>query len=196
MPTQVVPAPNSKADGLPEVQESVLGETEEWRAVDGWPYEVSNMGRVRRSQRGPRTSVGRVLRFNPDRKGYLRVRLCRNGKPRVHKVYHLVLNAFCEERPVGLQANHKDGDKTNNRPENLEWVTGLQNVHHAMKMGLSKPPPPGEQHQRAKLTTAIVQEIRSLGWQPVQERRAIAKRFGVVTHTIEDILRRRSWRHV
>jgi hypothetical protein len=68
--------------------------------------------------------------FNTD--GYLRVKM--NNK-NVH-IHHLVAEIFHGERPDKMVINHKDGVKTNNHPENLEYVSIAENIHHAIKHGL------------------------------------------------------------
>ena len=86
---------------------------------------VSSCGRIM-------TSKGNIT-YGSDRGGYLCVHLTKNNKG-VHLLVHrAVLEAF-----VGLsnlQVNHKDGDKKNNRLENLEYVTNQENIRHAVKIG-------------------------------------------------------------
>jgi hypothetical protein len=48
----------------------------------------------------------------------------------------LVAENFIGKRPKGYEINHKDGKKSNNRLNNLEWVTPKENYHHAVKLGL------------------------------------------------------------
>lgn len=100
---------------------------EQWRPVKGHEsYEVSNQGRVRNAVRG------NVRRLTPNEKGYLRVQL--NGKwLRVHRLVAIAFVPNPENKP---QVNHIDGDKTNNRADNLEWVTNLENAAHAIIHGL------------------------------------------------------------
>jgi hypothetical protein len=111
---------------------------EEWRAVPGYhPYEASSLGRIRK--RYPDGSM-HVLRARGSGR-YLKVCLClASGKTwlRVHQVIAL---AFVPGYADGLQVNHIDGDRRNNRPENLEWLTGSENMAHAHANGLIPPPP-------------------------------------------------------
>lgn len=102
-----------------------------WRPVAGWEqYEVSCQGRVYShwQKRSMHPSLAGA--------GYLSVRLCdgpRRLRPYVHE---LVAEAFLGERPEGHEPNHRDGNKTNNRVSNLEWLTHSQNLKHAWASGL------------------------------------------------------------
>ena len=186
MPTQVVPAPNSKADGLPQVQESVLEQTEEWRTVVGFPnYKVSNCGRVwgKKSERILNTAL---------LKGYVRVGLRRDGRQFQCQVHHLVLGAFVEPRPPTRECNHIDGNKLNNRVANLEWVTRSENMKHAFRLGLNSVR--GERSPRHKLSAAQVLEIRRMASLGDITQRQIGLLFNVTN--ISDIVRRKVWKYV
>ena len=101
--------------------------TEIWKSVCGYDgvYEVSNLGNVRNvNWRG----LGyRNLALVRDKDGYLVVTLCRNGLQRVTRVHRMVANAFIDNPYNKPQVNHKDEDKTNNRIDNLEWVSSHEN---------------------------------------------------------------------
>jgi hypothetical protein len=168
-------------DGTPETWLPVVG-------YEGW-YEVSDHGRVRRVAGA---TAGRLLAgfsFN----GYVRVPLTRHGQMEHYFVHQLVLAAFVGPCPDGLVCNHKDGDKANNRPANLEWVTHQENKDHAVRTGLWQPFH-GQDHPRAKLTGAQVAEIRRLtGSEPTE---VTAARFGVSKGTILSIRRHTTWRNL
>lgn len=68
--------------------------------------------------------------FSPD--GYHKVKMNNKGV----MIHHLVAHVVLGPRPEGLVINHKDGIKTNNRPENLEYVTQAENIQHAIDHGL------------------------------------------------------------
>lgn len=97
----------------------------EWRDVPnyGGMYQVSITGVVRNSV------TGRVLRPGRCTNGYLRVALGR-GSPN-NLIHRLVALAFCEGYVEGLDVNHKNGVRDDNRAENLEWVTRADNVRHS-----------------------------------------------------------------
>lgn len=107
---------------------------EEWKQVDGTGgcIEVSNAGRVRSHRRGKY----RILKTQTDKKGYQRIKFTVDRVDRSCKVHRLVAMAFIDN-PYGYpQVNHIDGDKSNNKVSNLEWVTNSENARHAIANGL------------------------------------------------------------
>lgn len=102
---------------------------EVWKEIEGSDgYMVSNLGAVR--------SPLKILR-NIISKGYLVVSIYYNGKRFTKKVHRLVAEAFIsnpENLPV---VNHKDFNKTNNTPSNLEWCTVEYNTRHANEARVS-----------------------------------------------------------
>lgn len=75
---------------------------------------------------------GKELAQYTDKGGYLRAVLA--GTHRL--VHRIVAEAVLGPCPEGLVVNHKDGNKLNNMPDNLEYVTQAENVRHAVEMGL------------------------------------------------------------
>lgn len=74
-----------------------------------------------------------------DGKGYLFVSLSKDGKRYLKKVHRLVAQAFIPNPFRKPQINHKNGDKTNNGIDNLEWVTNAENMLHAYRVLGRKP---------------------------------------------------------
>ena len=130
---------------------------EKWKDIEHFVglYQISNYGRIRRcagrfdiinrwgtiSTITIRERVLKVRIVGPLRKegiGYFMVSLCRDGKPRYFYIHRLVAKAFVLNRKSKPEVNHKDGNKQNNCATNLEWVTRLEQVHHAIKSGFCR----------------------------------------------------------
>lgn len=159
--------------------------TECWKTISSYPlYEVSSEGRVRRSSVGPHS--GRLLKQKVTEKGYLSVAVYDGANhKRHHRAHRLVYEAFVGPVPDGREINHKDGNKTNNRPDNLEVVTHQQNMDHAKSIGL---------WSVTKLNADAVREIRTLvGRQSISN---LSRRFGVSRSTIRRAASGFNWRHV
>lgn len=109
---------------------------EEWRPVVGYEalYSVSSYGRIRRDAPGPRTYPGKILKVQHNGRGYLHVQLSKNNRQRHIPVHRLVAAAFLGPAN-GLQVNHMDLNKSNNRLDNLEYVTHSENMQHAFDHG-------------------------------------------------------------
>ena len=100
-------------------------QVEQWRAIEDFPeYEVSSWGRVRSNKFGGE----RILRpstSNPG--GYRRVTLSKNDTQKTFKISRLLAESFIPN-PEGLpDLDHIDRNVTNDRLENLRWVTSTQN---------------------------------------------------------------------
>ena len=107
-----------------------------WKTISERPdYQVSNEGEVRSLK------YGKIRILKPGKRaGYLFVNLSQNSEVDVRSVHQLVLEAFVGPCPAGKQAHHIDGDKSNNRLDNLKWVTPSENHECAYQDGLQVPP--------------------------------------------------------
>ena len=113
--------------------------TDDWKAVSGYEglYVVNSCGVVKSLGRSLTRKDGRsynreerVLTQHTDTKGYMKVHLCKDGKPKNAFVHRLVAQAFIPNPDNLPQVNHINEDKSDNRVENLEWVTCRENVNH------------------------------------------------------------------
>ncbi len=118
---------------------------EEWRAIPGWEgsYEASNTGLVRSLDRiivrknGQEVfQKGKVLALcTAGPREYLAVYLNRGGKNHICYIHRAVLSAFEGEAPEGMECRHLNGDKYDNRLENLAWGTPSQNIYDQIDHG-------------------------------------------------------------
>ena len=175
---------------------------EQWKKIDGYEYYfVSNLGNVKSESRfitkkdGTKQPVkGIIMRQKPSKHGYYRVGLVNdNGYQRLHLVHRLVLITFHGLHESKNQVNHINGDKSDNRLENLEWVSCSENQKHAHSIGLKCQK--GENHAQARLTSKDVIEIRNLIDQGIKQR-IIAEKYGVKRSYISEIKIRRRWNHI
>src|SRR5699024_7234595 len=114
-----------------------------WKPVVGYEgiYEVSSLGRVKSCERTIIRSNGREINF-PDKimkpsinhKGYLIIKLRKNVKRTDRFEQRIVSKAFIDNTLNKEQINHKNGNKKDNRAQNLEWVTNQENMAHAYKV--------------------------------------------------------------
>ena len=173
--------------------------TEEvWKPVVGYEmwYEVSNQGRVRRSVTITNTWAGRILHPRIHPVGYVAVFLCVANMTRTMTVHKLVVEAFIGPILEGMQVNHKNGKKGDNRLENLEIVTPAENIHHALVVLGAVFSHSGEDHWCHKLTESDVREIRRICAAGGVSTSQIGKQYGVKQNTIEQIISRKRWAHV
>lgn len=174
-----------------------------WKPVAGYEgiYEVSSLGRVRSLDRevanrwGTTRSVpGTIRTIAVKREGYCFVNLFRKQRAKPMYVHRLVAIAFLPNPDRLPQVNHIDGDKANNRADNLEWCNASHNCQHAVDSGLYETWR-GEQTTMAKLTEADVVEIRRRHANGAKQKH-LAREYGVRPGTIHKIVHRQRWQHV
>lgn len=111
---------------------------EVWKDIYGYEglYKISNYGRVKSfiANNGNRTIIKTPGRTKT---GYLFTPLYSNSKFEQFYIHRLVASHFIENIEGKREVNHKDGDKSNNHIDNLEWVTSSENKKHAWRTGLS-----------------------------------------------------------
>lgn len=108
-------------------------EQENWKEIKGFGgnYSVSSEGRVRSNGllKGKNSKV-RILKTEMSKKGYLRVGLTKDGKQKKYLVHRLVAMAFLDNPNNLPEVNHRNEIKTDNRVENLEWMSRRDNMNY------------------------------------------------------------------
>lgn len=177
---------------------------EEWKSVIGYSlYEISNYGKIRNIKSGKELSQS--LRNN-----YKRVGLVSNSGQKSLDVHRLVAEHFLPEPSNELViaasftvynkviVNHLDGDKNNNRSDNLEWTTNSGNMKHSYTSGLREPVH-GSTHHKSKLSESDILSIRN-EFELENGRRGVyaelARKYNVSNATIRDIISRKIWKHL
>jgi len=93
-------------------------------------YIVSKDGRVYN------IITNKKLKPTPDTRGYLQVKIYKNGKGLTKKIHRIVAEAYLPNPENKPQINHIDGIKINNQLSNLEWISCTDNMIHSWKIGL------------------------------------------------------------
>lgn len=169
---------------------------ETWKPIRGFEgiYSVSDRARVCLEIKRQNKQAGSTLSKIRDRDGYFFVRLSKDGiKSMTYRVARLVADAFIKPIPPGMQVNHKNGRRDDDRPENLEIVTCAENIQHSIAvLGHTRQ---GEQNPAAKMTAQLVVQLR--------EERArgnsvavLADKFGLTYEQVRNITTGKAWRTV
>lgn len=134
--------------------------------------------------------LDKELKQSKDSSGYFQVSL--KGKQAL--VHRLVAESFISNFENKPEVNHKDGIKTNNNVDNLEWVTHSENIQHAYDIGLMNNQ--GENHPSSKLDNIQVGIIKKLLKLEILKQKYISAFFDVSRSTITDIKKNRTWSHI
>lgn len=170
--------------------------TEEWRPIP-YPagYEVSDLGRVRRTTYRKGYEAGRVLRPHVGVTGYPSLRLscgARNAKAGF-SVHRIVCEVFHGPPPTSKhEVGHWNGHRSDNRASNLRWVTPIENHEDAVRHGTF---PVGEKHANAKCTetdVAVMREMRARG----VTLREIGALYGMTGASVGRIFNGVRWAHL
>ena len=105
---------------------------EVWRDIEGYEglYQISDIGRIKS------LITGKIRNLQMNKWGYPVIILTKDKKQKQMFVHRLVAKAFIPKIEGKNEVNHINGDKTDNRKENLEWCTKSENIRHAFRTGL------------------------------------------------------------
>lgn len=169
---------------------------EKWEPVREFPdhYEISNLGRLRRTLPYHGHGLGQIRKPQYDRNGYMVYMLSIRGAPRLRSAHRMVADAFLGPIPKGLHVNHIDGDKGNAHLSNLELVTIGENRAHSYRTLGIRPNKAVETNGNAKLDWPTVDAIRLEYASGGTSHSKLAAKFGVNRVTIMRLLLQRAWR--
>jgi hypothetical protein len=170
-------------------------EPEEWRSLTGYDsYEVSNRGRLRTLKRH-RNGEPCIIKTYLSWKGYVRFPVRTGGLNKCVAAQRAVLMAFARMPTPGEQADHIDGDRTNNHLSNLRWVTATENNRDRLRRHGGAPWRRGARNPMTTLNDVQVRVIRrceergcQVGW-----KQLLATSWGVSRQSVSDIARGKRW---
>lgn len=150
-------------------------------------YEVSTDGNIRKKKSGI------ISKLDEDRDGYLFARFQIKGVKFKFPIHRLVAIAYLPNPDNKAEVNHKDGNKKNNKLNNLEWTTRAENRAHAYATGLMDGIM-GENCTSSKLTKKEVKEIFKKYYSGKYTLSQLGAEYGVHKQTIYGILKGLSWK--
>lgn len=159
----------------------------EWKEiplVDG-KYECNELGQVRNNK------TKKIKSTYLDKQGYERIGVWLNGKDNSFRVHNLIMNAFYGDKPFPkAEINHIDGNKSNNKLNNLEWCTPTENMKHAVIHELR---PSGENNYNAKYKESDIINMYKL-YKNGSSLEDIALFFKEETKNIRRIVKGERWK--
>ena len=172
---------------------------ETWENIQNYDgmYQVSNLGRIKSLDRitfNNNMLIGRLMKNRKDKDGYLLITLSKNGKVKTFKIHRLVAEAFMSNLDNLPQINHKNGIKSDNYVENLEWCDNSYNQRHALETGL-RIMPRGESHYISYLKEIDIINIRQLKKEGISDNE-LALKYNVSSGHIWSIANRKCWKHI
>lgn len=161
-----------------------------WKTINGYTdYHISNYGNIKSFNQNKE----RILKPNDNGYGYLSVFLCLHNKRHKFYIHRLVAQTFIPNTNNKQEVNHKDGNKQNNRVDNLEWCTSSENHKHAFNLGLQSLY--GENHTQSKLTENNVLVIHGLCLSGMKQKE-IGIIYNISQSHVYNIVNGKRWNHL
>ncbi len=166
-------------------------------AIKGFPaYRLARDGVLWSclNRHGKQTGCWHRISLTPEKNGYIRVTLRQGteGPPRRELLHRLILETFVGPCPMGMEACHENGIRSDNRVENLRWDTRKANRGD---MRLHGTLPRGESHGMSRHTDEDIRSVRRLHSEG-RSHRKIAAITGIGRVTVGKIIRGQAWRHI
>lgn len=173
-------------------------------------YQISNTGKVKslfRLESFPSAIVKggnfirkrkeKILSPAPDKDGYLRVVLCKDGILKNFFVHRLVISAFKPNLSNFPEVNHIDGNKLNNCVDNLEWCSPSHNNYHRYRLNLVNiENQSGENHWKTTLKKEDVLKIREKWNSGRVSQLELVTEYKISQSTVSRIVNKQNWRHL
>lgn len=177
-----------------------------WKGIPGYEglYEASNFGAVRSKDRviyenngKARPLKGKVLIQSPNPKGYPGVGLSKNGKVDCYRTHRIIAELFVSNPFKNSEVNHLDENKTNNRADNLEWCTRLQNIHHGtgmLRKQISQTGAPNYKNRGEGCGTSKLKNHQVIAiYNDPRKYKEISKEYGVSPSSVCEIKNKKVW---
>lgn len=160
--------------------------TESWKDIPGYEglYKLSNFGRVK-------NKVNYIMKIGLDSQGYQIISLFKKGEKKLYRLSRLVWEAFCGDIPVNYQINHKNYIRYDNRLENLECITQLENIDYS-KERISE----ANKNGNPKIKACDVLEIRKKYKTNKFTQIELAEQYGIKRSALSNIVNYVSWKHI
>lgn len=173
-----------------------------WKTIIDFPdYKVSDSGQIKSYRRVK--NVGKILQCTTHGRKtgspHFRIELFSDNQYARKYVHQLVAEYFIGPCPVGQEVRHKNGNGLDNKVENLEYGTKLQNYQDSVRHGTSNLVGEhfkGINHPSNKLTEEQVKEIRRLYAEGGHTHRSLGRLFGIAHSGIGFIVRRKLWKNI
>jgi len=175
-----------------------------WKDVLGWEglYQVSSLGRFKTLERektigraGKKLMPPKIMKQN-DRRGYLSILFWKDYYEYQKLPSHVVVAShFISNDDNKRTVNHKNGIKTDNRVENLEWATDSEQQLHATSIGL-RDNTLGEKSNFSRFKNSDILTIRNLYDSGNKTRKELSIIYGCSVTGIGYIVNRQTWKHI
>ena len=161
-----------------------------WHTIEKLPrYEINALGNVRNKK------THRILIPVKRKDGYFQLKLTTsNTEFKMMLLHRLIAEQFIANPSGNPIINHKNGSRDDNRLENLEWSTFGGNMKHAFRVIKTKSCV-GTKNPRSLLKESDVLAIRGFEDRP-SIRRVLSKKYGIAESTVNNIMKKRTWKHI
>lgn len=154
-------------------------------------YQINTVGNIKSLTKKDK-SKNPIIMKSFIRGGYFSILLMKETKRKLFYIHRLIALTFINNPENKKYVNHIDGNKLNNKLENLEWCTASENIQHSLKNRL-RIPQSGENHYKTSLTKTDIENIRNSYIRRIVTHKLLAKKYNVSESCIYGILNYKTW---